>query len=96
MITNKTLKYSHAKTCGIVKPPVETPTIKQLPDADIFNVIKPVSAIKQRNTVHKAEVSKPRSLSPKPTTLEEMRHNYYINAKLQREQKINNLFRNAI
>ena len=56
MITNKTLKYSHAKTCGIVKPPVEAPTIKQLPDADIFNVIKPVSAIKQRNTVQKAEV----------------------------------------
>ena len=99
MITTKTLKYSHAKTCGIVKPPVETPTIKQLPDADIPNVIKPVvSAIKQRNTVHKADVSvKPRSLSPtKPTTLEEMRHNYYINAKLQRAQKINKLFANAV
>ena len=23
MITNKTMKYSHAKTCGIVKPPAE-------------------------------------------------------------------------
>jgi hypothetical protein len=99
MITTKTLKYSHAKTCGIVKPPVETPetpTIKQLPDADILNAIKPVSAIKQRNTVHKAEVSKPRPLSPKPTTLEEMRHNYYINVKQQRAQRINSLFASAI
>jgi hypothetical protein len=97
MITNKTLKYSHAKTCGIVKPPVETPTIKQLPDADIPNVIKPVSAIKPRNTLKSAVVAeKPRSLSPKPTTLEEMRHNYYINARLQRTQKINKLFANAI
>ena len=98
MITNKTLKYSHAKTCEIVKPPVEKTIIKQLPDADIPNVIKPVSAIKLRNTVNKDDVAgKPRSLSPnKPTTLEEMRHNYYINAKQQRAHKINLLFANAI
>ena len=97
MITTKTLKYSHAKTCGIVKPPVETPTIKQLPDADIPNVIKPVSAIKPRNTLKSAVVAdKQRSLSPKPTTLEEMRHSYFINKKQQRTQKINSLFANAI
>ena len=112
MITNKTLKYSHAKTCGIVKQPVKTPvetpveisvgglapptkdaharlcpvktpTIKLLPDAGIF-----------LKTIHK--VPKPMSLSPKPTTLEEMRYNYYINAKQQRTQKINKLFANAI
>ena len=101
------MKYSHAKTCGIVKPPAEKlkdaqmsvfVPIKQQPDADIPNVIKPVSAIKPRNTVNTADVSdKPRSLSPtKPTTLEEMRHNYYINAKQQRANKINLLFANAI
>ena len=107
MITNQTMKYSHAKTCGIVKPPFEKlkdaqmsvfVPIKQQPDADIPKVIKPVSAIKPRNTVNKAEVSdKPRSLSPKKTTtLEDMRHNYYINAKQQRAHKINLLFANAI
>ena len=106
MITNKTMKYSHAKTCGIVKPPVEQlkdaqistfVPVKQMPDVGIINVIKPISAIKLRNTVNKAVVAeKPRSLSPKPTTLEEMRHNYYINAKQQRTQKINSLFANAI
>jgi len=100
------MKYSHAKTCGIVKPPVEQlkdaqistfVPVKQLPDVGIINVIKPISAIKLRNTVNKAVVAeKPRSLSPKPTTLEEMRHNYYINARLQRTQKINSLFANAI
>ena len=98
MITTKTLKYSHAKTCGIVKPPVETPTIKQLPDADIPNVIKPVSAIKPRDTLKSAVVAeKLRSLSPtKTTTFEEIRHNYYINVKQQRAQRINSLFASAI
>ena len=99
MITNKTLKYSHAKTCGIGKPPAEKlknehmsvfVPIKQQLDDEIPNAIKPVSAIKPRNTVNKADVS------DKPTTLEEMRHNYYINAKQQRAHKINLLFANAI
>ena len=97
------MKYSHAKTCGIVKPPVE-----QLKDAQMSvfvpikprldDDIRPVSDIKPRKTVAKAEVSdKPRALSPtKPTTLEEMRHNYYINAKQQHTHKIKLLFANAI
>ena len=75
---NKTLKYSHSKTCGIVKKP---------PDTDIP---------KQRKAVNNTDL-KPRSLSPpKKTTLEEMRNNYYINAKQQRTQRIQSLFANAI
>ena len=50
MITNKTLKYSHSKTCGIVKKQPDTVT-------DIPNVIK------QPNTINKISL-KPRSLSP--------------------------------
>ena len=83
MITNKTLKYSHSKTCGIVKKQPDTVT-------DIPNVIK------QPNTINKISL-KPRSLSPpKKTTLEEMRNNYYINAKQQRTQRMQLLFANAI
>jgi hypothetical protein len=91
LLTNKTLKYSHAKTCGIVKPSVA-------PIADIQNVIKPVSTIKPRTTVNKDVVAeKPRSLSPtKTTTFAEMRHNYYIHTKQQHTHKINSLFANAI
>ena len=107
MITNKTMKYSHAKTCGIVKQPVEQlkdeqisvfVPVKQMPDVGIINVIKPVSAIKPRNTVNKAAVAeKLRSISPtKTTTFAEMRHNYYIHTKQQHTQKINSLFANAI
>ena len=74
MITNKTLKYSHAKTCGIVKQPPDISAIKpvnfikqQPPDISAIkqqppdiSAIKRVSAIKQLNTVN----NKPRSLSP--------------------------------
>ena len=90
LLTNKTLKYSHAKTCGIVKPSV-------VPIADIQNVIKPVSTIKPRTTVNKDVVAeKPRSLSPtKTTTFAEMRHTYYIHTKQQHTHKINSLFANA-
>ena len=46
MITNKTLKYSHAKTCGIVKQPPDISATKPV------NVIKQqspdISAIKQQ------------------------------------------------
>ena len=84
MITNKTLKYSHSKTCGIVKPSPDITAIKQ-PD---------IIAIKQINTVN----NKPRSLSPKKKeiALDEMRRNYYINAKQQRTLRMQSLFANAI
>ena len=88
MITNKTLKYSHAKTCGIVKPSPDIIAIKQV-GGDVPNVIKQVSAIKQRNTINKEDFKQ-------ETTLEEMRRNYYINAKQQRTQRMQSLFANAI
>jgi len=88
MITNKTLKYSHAKTCGIVKPSPDIIAIKQV-GGDAPNVIKQVSAIKQRNTINKEDFKQ-------ETTLEEMRRNYYINAKQQRTQRMQSLFANAI
>ena len=85
MITNKTLKYSHSKTCGIVKPSPDIIAIKQ-PD---------ISAIKQ---VNKKKVTPSTSLSPQKIeiTLDEMRRNYYINAKQQRTQRMQSLFANAI
>ena len=86
MITNKTLKYSHSKTCGIVKPSPDIIAIKQ---PDVPNLIKQVSAIKQRNTINKEDFKQ-------ETTLEEMRRNYYINAKQLRPQRIQSLFANAI
>ena len=77
MITNKTLKYSHAKTCGTVKQPPDISATKpvnvikqQSPDISAIkqqppdlSATKPpdISAIKQINTVN----NKPRSLSPK-------------------------------
>ena len=89
MLTNKTLKYSHSKTCGIVKQPPDTVT-------DMSAVRLCPNVIKQPNTINKFSL-KPRSLSPpKETTLEEMRNNYYINAKQQRTQRIQSLFANAI
>ena len=47
MITNKTLKYSHAKTCGIVKQPPDISAIKPV------SVIKSpdISAIKQPDII---------------------------------------------
>ena len=110
MITNKTLKYSHAKTCGIVKQPPDISATKpvnvikqQSPDISAIkqqppdiSATKPpdISAIKQINTVN----NKPRSLSPKKKeiALDEMRRNYYINAKQQRTQRMQSLFANAI
>ena len=106
MITNKTLKYSHAKTCGIVKqPPNISAVCHAAPTKDVRlcdNVIKQVTAIEQRNGVNKVDIyAKPRSFTPpkiemQETTLEEIRHNYYINAKQQRMQKKSSLFANAI
>jgi hypothetical protein len=93
MITNKTLKYSHSKTCGIAKPSPDIIAIKQ-PD---INAIKQpdISAIKQ---VNKKKVTPSTSLSPQKIeiTLDEMRRNYYINAKQQRTQRMQSLFANAI
>ena len=72
MITNKTLKYSHSKTCGIVKPSPDIVAIKQ-PDiiaikhvgGDIIAIKQPdISAIKQ---VNKKKVTPSTSLSPQKT-----------------------------
>ena len=93
MITNKTLKYSHSKTCGIVKPSPDIIAIKQ---PDIIAIKQPdISAIKQ---VNKKKVTPSTSLSPQKIeiTLDEMRRNYYINAKQQRTQRMQSLFANAI
>ena len=93
MITNKTLKYSHSKTCGIVKPSPDIIAIKQ---PDIIAIKQPdISTIKQ---VNKKKVTPSTSLSPQKIeiTLEEMRRNYYINAKQQRTQRMQSLFANAI
>ena len=93
MITNKTLKYSHSKTCGIVKPSPDIIAIKQ---PDIIAIKQPdISATKQ---VNKKKVTPSTSLSPQKIeiTLDEMRRNYYINAKQQRTQRMQSLFANAI
>ena len=93
MITNKTLKYSHSKTCGIVKPSPDIIAIKQ---PDIIAIKQPdISAIKQ---VNKKKVTPSTSLSPQKIeiTLDEMRRNYYINAKQQRTQRMQSLIANAI
>ena len=93
MITNKTLKYSHSKTCGIAKPSPDIIAIKQ---PDIIAIKQPdICAIKQVNT---KKVTPSTSLSPQKIeiTLDEMRRNYYINAKQQRTQRMQSLFANAI
>ena len=105
---NKTLKYSHSKTCGIVKnartistpadghvihepvihdPVIRKPVIKHVKPVSAIKQVKPVSAIKQPNTVYN---------TPPIITLEEMRHQYFNNAKQQRTQLIQKLFSNAI
>ena len=105
MITNKTLKYSHSKTCGIVKPSPDIIAIKQVggdaksipstKDGTTYRLCPDISAIKQ---VNKKKVTPSTSLSPQKIeiTLDEMRRNYYINAKQQRTQRMQSLFANAI
>ena len=67
MITNKTLKYSHSKTCGIVKPSPDIIAIKQpdiiaIKQPDIIAIKQPdISAIKQ---VNKKKVTPSSYLSP--------------------------------
>ena len=113
MIMNKTLKYSHSKTCGIVKdvrtictpadghaihepvihepvihdPVIRKPVIKHVKPVSAIKQVKPVSAIKQPNTVYN---------TPPIITLEEMRHQYFNNAKQQRTLLIHKLFSNAM
>ena len=116
MIMNKTLKYSHFKTCCIVKntkiisPPDvviqdNVPIIKPLNDitANPTTIKKPITAIRAKSTVIKPVKSvitnKPPIIvdNPQPIiTLEEMRRQYYDNAKQQRIQRIQNIFSNAI
>ena len=97
MITNRTLKYSHNKTCGIIKQPIEQIPSNQPLDTDI----KPVSVIKQLNTVDKLRNQPYKemlntTLPVQPTTFEEMRHNYYIDARKQHDQRMKALFAKAI
>ena len=88
MIMNKTLKYSHSKTCGIVKDAISisTPQVKLTP---AIKHVKSVSAIKQPNVVYNAPTIT-------PITLDEMRRQYYDNAKQQRLQRIQSIFSTAI
>lgn len=108
MIMNKTLKYSHFKTCGIVKiakPPI-TPIAPIAPIATVEPVIekvtrkpviKTVSAIKQ---VKKPVAIKQQITVPPPPppiiTLDEMRREYFNSVKQQRTVMMQKLFSNAI
>ena len=102
MIMNKTLKYSHFKTCGIVKiaktpitpieapiTPIEAPIIKKaIRD-------KSVSAIRQvkKPVVIKQQISE----QPPPIiTLDEIRREYFNNVKQQRTVMMQKLISNAI
>ena len=110
MIMNKTLKYSHFKTCGIVKiakTPVtpatqatasDVPVIEKVINEPVIRkpVIKTVSAIKQvkKTVVIKQQIT----VQPPPPiiTLDEMRREYFNNVKQQRTVMMQKLFSNAI
>ena len=108
MIMNKTLKYSHFKTCGIVKTktpiasiasieipitPIETPIETPV----IKKTIKSVSAIRQ---VKKPVVIKQpipvQQQPPSIITLDQIRTEYFNNVKQQRTIMMQKLFSNAI
>ena len=115
MIMNKTLKYSHFKTCCIVKNTkiistfdvihVDKPIIKPVNDSTAIptTIKKPITAIRAKSNVIK-HVKSVSAIEPTNTiynnpsiiTLEEMRHQYFNNAKQQRTQLIKNWFSNAI
>ena len=95
---NKTLKYSHFKTCGIVKiakTPATTPNEPVIKKVIREHVIKPVSAIKQvkKNVVIKPNVP---TTQPPIITLDEMRREYFNNVKQQRTVMMQKMFSNAI
>ena len=105
MIMNKTLKYSHFKTCGVVKI-AKTPIAPIPPIAPIATDVpvikkairdKSVSAIKQvkKTVVIKQQIT----VQPPPPpiiTLDEMRREYFNNIKQQRTVMMQKLFSNAI
>jgi hypothetical protein len=105
MIMNKTLKYSHFKTCGIVKI-AKTPIEAIAPIAPIEAIEpvikrpirdKSVSAIKQvkKPIVIKQQI--PVQPQPPPIiTLDQMRTEYFNNVKQQRTMMMQKLFSNAI
>ena len=88
MIMNKTLKYSHSKTCGIVKGAISISTPRVILTPAIKHV-KSVSAITPPKVVYNAPTIA-------PITLDEMRRQYYNNAKQQRIQRMQSLFSTAI
>ena len=107
MIMNKTLKYSHFKTCGVVKiaktpiapiapiPPI-APIATDVPVIKKAIRDKSVSAIKQvkKTVVIKQQIT----VQPPPPiiTLDEMRREYFNNVKQQRTVMMQKLFSNAI
>ena len=98
------------KNTKIISPPDvviqdNVPIIKPLNDitANPTTIKKPITAIRAKSTVIKPVKSvitnKPPIIvdNPQPIiTLEEMRRQYYDNAKQQRIQRIKNIFSNAI
>ena len=106
MIMNKTLKYSHFKTCGIVKIAKTSiaPIAPIAPIATDVPVIKTairdksVSAIKQvkKTVVVKQQITDQPPAPPPIITLDEMRREYFNNVKQQRTALMQKLFSNAI
>ena len=87
---DKTLKYSHSKTCGIVKDAKTKSIFETIRAPALINHVQNVSTIKPLNSIY---VPPP---PPPIITLDEMRRNYYINTKQQRTQRMQSLFANAI
>ena len=110
MIMNKTLKYSHSKTCGIVKNTkiINTPDVIHVDESiikpvnDAPTIKKPITAIRTKSNVikHVKSVRAIKQLvtvdnTPPIMTLDEMRRQYFNNAKQQRIQRTSALFANA-
>ena len=112
---NKTLKYSHSKTCCIVKNTkiISTPDVIQADDQIIKpandatatpTTIKPIKAIRAKSGSNVIKHVKSVSAIKQPITvdntppiitLDEMRRQYFNNAKQQRIQRTSALFANA-
>ena len=87
MIMDKTLKYTHSKTCGIVKDAKTKSIFETIRAPALINHVQNVSTIKPLNSIY---------VPPPPMTLDEMRRQYYNNDKQQRIQRIQTLFLSAI
>ena len=84
---DKTLKYTHSKTCGIVKDAKTKSIFETIRAPALINHVQNVSTIKPLNSIY---------VPPPPMTLDEMRRQYYNNDKQQRIQRIQKLFLSAI